>query len=499
VTGGASRTDAVLSALARSEIVGVVEHPAPGAGPVASRTLPVSGWALATAGLRRLTLRCDDGAPVDLQIGQARPDVAESFPDQPAAAHSGFMGLLDLSGMASGWHLLTVEAADAAGTTQRWQLKIELISRAAEYAAWRASTAARRLRLPGSQALDRLAREVTVSVVVGVGRADQADGLWRTLHSIEQQSHRAAEVLVHWGLDPRPRPVARGVNVVAGTLADALRTRRGRLVMVIDAGELLLHRALDIVVRSHLVYPQAGLLYADHEQQDAPGERRPVFKPAWSPVLFEQLNYIAHPWFALQDVLAAALQEFPAATPTDEHALVARVAAHSACVGHIPAILLTRPAAPLVRPPADAGPAITDARITVPGRPGGHAPKLPGARGAGGAEQPGHADSGCDQLPLGLGRGTVVLRRGIQLVGPQQRRCPARPGRTAAVPERRRRTARRQLAGPDGPARTAQRSGRGRRAAALPGSSNPACRRADIGGREDRLPPQFPLLPRRRA
>ena len=42
-------------------------------------------------------------------------------------------------------------------------------------------------------------------------------------------------------------------------------------------------------------YPEAGLIYSDEDQVDANNQRQnPIFKPAWSPDLFDVIDYLGH-------------------------------------------------------------------------------------------------------------------------------------------------------------------------------------------------------------
>jgi N-acetylmuramoyl-L-alanine amidase len=78
----------------------------------ASGSFPVVGWVVDTDGIARVDVFIDGGIMQSAIYGDARPDVANTFPDFPAALFSGFIANVDTTRMQDGVHLLEVRATD---------------------------------------------------------------------------------------------------------------------------------------------------------------------------------------------------------------------------------------------------------------------------------------------------------------------------------------------------------------------------------------------------
>jgi N-acetylmuramoyl-L-alanine amidase len=81
----------------------------------ASGSFPVVGWVLDTDGIGRVDVYIDGGILQSAMYGDARPDVANSFPDLPAANFSGFIANIDTTRIQDGVHLLEIRATDRLG------------------------------------------------------------------------------------------------------------------------------------------------------------------------------------------------------------------------------------------------------------------------------------------------------------------------------------------------------------------------------------------------
>ncbi|HEX7709040.1 MAG TPA: Ig-like domain-containing protein [Thermoanaerobaculia bacterium] len=94
---------------------GFLESPGPGSIVNVSGAFPVAGWASDTDGIQRVEVMVDGGIVQAAMYGDARPDVAITFPDFPAALHSGFVANLDSTRLQNGVHTITVRAIDKTG------------------------------------------------------------------------------------------------------------------------------------------------------------------------------------------------------------------------------------------------------------------------------------------------------------------------------------------------------------------------------------------------
>jgi N-acetylmuramoyl-L-alanine amidase len=84
----------------------------------ASGSFPVSGWAADTDGIGRVDVMIDGGILQSAMYGDPRPDVANTFPDLPAAAFSAFVANIDTTRIQDGVHLLEVVAYDRLGLSK---------------------------------------------------------------------------------------------------------------------------------------------------------------------------------------------------------------------------------------------------------------------------------------------------------------------------------------------------------------------------------------------
>jgi Bacterial Ig domain len=84
----------------------------------ASGSFPVQGWALDTDGVAAVDVYVDGGILQSAVYGDARPDVANTYPDFPAALYSSFIANIDSTRLVDGIHLLEVKATDRQGLSR---------------------------------------------------------------------------------------------------------------------------------------------------------------------------------------------------------------------------------------------------------------------------------------------------------------------------------------------------------------------------------------------
>lgn len=80
-----------------------------------SGAFPVNGWAADLDGVQKVEVLMDDGVLQGAVYGDARPDVAATYPDFPAAAFSGWVANVDTTRIENGPHTLTVRVTDRNG------------------------------------------------------------------------------------------------------------------------------------------------------------------------------------------------------------------------------------------------------------------------------------------------------------------------------------------------------------------------------------------------
>jgi hypothetical protein len=93
-------------------------------GAVLSKVASVAGWALAEDGVQSVSVYLDRRYIQAATLGIARQDVKTAFPQFPEAANSGWQSSLNLSGIASGPHLIQVAIRTKAGAVTTFQSSV---------------------------------------------------------------------------------------------------------------------------------------------------------------------------------------------------------------------------------------------------------------------------------------------------------------------------------------------------------------------------------------
>jgi len=98
--------------------LGYVEHPLSTPVYDAHGAFAVSGWAADTDGIKQIDVLVDDQVVQGAIYGDLRPDVANAFPDFPAAMFSGFVANVDTTNFLDGVHTVSVRATDQKGLSR---------------------------------------------------------------------------------------------------------------------------------------------------------------------------------------------------------------------------------------------------------------------------------------------------------------------------------------------------------------------------------------------
>lgn len=97
---------------------GVLDVPAEGA-VVSGKQVNISGWALDNKQVNKITARIDESTTVNLNYGNARPDVCKVWIGYPMCSNVGFNGTIDVSNLNKNCrHLLEIIATDNDGNTR---------------------------------------------------------------------------------------------------------------------------------------------------------------------------------------------------------------------------------------------------------------------------------------------------------------------------------------------------------------------------------------------
>jgi GT2 family glycosyltransferase/SAM-dependent methyltransferase len=329
------------------DAMAIIEMPPPDMPVMLGRSLMVSGWAIGPAGIDDLRVDCGGAAPIALQTGLRRSDVAMAFPDLEDAGRSGFLALIDLQGLPCGAHDVTVRVTNRGGSHSTWSRRIIVGDPEIEFRNW--------LGRQGQGAVagkltDGQHRRASVSVVVDVDGPDAAGGLWHTLLSIDRQDARAHEVILRWGIAAMPVPASvtrddhpgsTRITAVVSTLEEALAHCSGESMCILHGGDRLDPGALSCVQSVFDSNAETQLAYSDHDHFQDGQRQRPAFKPGWSPLLLDRYDYIG-PAFFIRHKLLVEASAAQTGVPLTVHGLLRAAARSSRHVAHIPRMLLSK-------------------------------------------------------------------------------------------------------------------------------------------------------------
>ena len=354
-------------------MLAICDMPGPDPVSIGPGHLRVRGWALSKAGIEDVGVFID-GLPRDgVTYGGSRFDVAAVHPDFPDAHHSGFVGKVDLEGLAEGEHSLVVRIRGRDGR------EVELIRSfrldpharpdrgdlAAEYPAWLArhtpsDTDLDRMRILG----ENLPYRPLISLVVPVYNTPE-EYLGPMVDSVMAQTYDRWELCladdastaphVRPFIDRLARQDAR-VKVthlprnqgISGASNAALALATGEFIGLLDHDDALAPSALFEVVRALNDDPAADLIYSDEDKVDDTGKERwdPFFKPDWSPDLLLSTNYVCHFGVYRRSLIETIGGFRPEYDGSQDYDLVLRFTEQTDRIVHIPSVLYSWRAIP---------------------------------------------------------------------------------------------------------------------------------------------------------
>ncbi len=335
--------------------------------------LTISGWAVAGAGIAEILVECDGKLLGPAYLGDRRDDLARMFPDCLDALRGGFAMVLPPGVIAAGLRTITVRARSRDGDTQSTSFRVTI-----EAVDDSQLGSAPRLRMPRAEQafLTALlaARHCTpvFSVVLRQPAGSTAADLQATLASLARQAHAAFEIVgtaaVAAAAAGFPALADRVKAPEAARAAPAKKPRKQalenpaadpaqpRLVMVLQAGDVLGCDALLELAAAHAMDPDAGFIYADDRRLDAArGLSAAFYKPDWSPELLLNMDYVGRPWCASPAAMRQAGLALADLLGQPSYASVLRLTEAATRVTHINKVL-AETAAPI--PAADAHAAV---------------------------------------------------------------------------------------------------------------------------------------------
>ena len=306
-------------------------------------------------------------------MAPARFDVEAAHPEFPNAHHSGFVGKIDLEGLAEGEHSLVVRVRSRDGCEMELIRSFRLDPHArpdradlnAEYPAWLArrtpsESDLARMRIEGKN----LPYQPVISLVVPVYNTPEKY-LSLMVDSVMAQTYDKWELCL---ADDAPRPPTCGRSWIGWPERDA-RVKvvhlprnqgisgatqcrpgpgHGGVHRAPRPDDVLMPSALFEVVRALNDAPATDLIYSDEDKVDDTGRERwdPFFKPDWSPDLLLSTNYVCH-FGVYRRSLVEAIGGFRSEYDgSQDYDLVLRFTERTDRIVHLPSILYSWRAIP---------------------------------------------------------------------------------------------------------------------------------------------------------
>lgn len=348
------------SAFARNEIRTWIELPTIIDGiattDVAS-TLSIHGWSLAHNGVASVDIRVDDAPVGSAYYGIRRDDVANAFPGQPGALHSGFAASIPARDLTPGRSVVAVHVTDKAGNTAdpiRFSIRIAAIGNESASGDFRRKLPPRALLLYDRLLEKKGRRPRFLLVVLSPSSEEERLALDRTLASVARQSYGDWELLIVTGTDDEKhalRHAASGFTESNGSISllplsklpkTSKLTRADFCALLTPGDELEADALLEFAAWS-ACNPGRDILYCDERRIDPSTGRKSIFfKPDWSPDLLLSTNYIGRLWFCSTSLLKGIGWTLSDLISRGGYDIVLALTEHAREIGHVPAVLLDR-------------------------------------------------------------------------------------------------------------------------------------------------------------
>ena len=354
-------------------ILATCDMPGPDPVSIGPGHLRVRGWALSKAGIVDVRVFVDGLPREGLAYGASRFDVEAAHPEFPNAHRSGFVGKVDLEGLAEGEHSLVVRVRSRDGCEMELirSFRLEPHARSdradlnAEYPVWLArrtpsESDLARMRIEG----ENLPYRPVISLVVPVYNTPEKY-LSLMVDSVMAQTYDKWELCLadDASTDPHVRPfldrlARRDARVkvahlsrnqgISGASNAALALATGEFIGLLDHDDVLAPSALFEVVRALNDAPATDLIYSDEDKVDDTGTERwdPFFKPDWSPDLLLSTNYVCH-FGVYRRSLVEAIGGFRSEYDgSQDYDLVLRFTERTDRIVHLPSVLYSWRAIP---------------------------------------------------------------------------------------------------------------------------------------------------------
>ena len=321
--------------------------------------LTVAGWAIARAGIDKITVFLDDTSIGAAFVGIRRPDINAAFPDWEGSLLAGYAITLPRAIFTADSHRVRLVVLDKHNLQRELEFRINVDLAEADSGA---GAVPKRLRQSEIDLKRRLIESgpvkpaFTIGLIVGDQSPEERERARDTLKSLCEQCFPLFRV--HF---VTPGAMAQELNELAARLSimvepplpDPLMVQklsswrvaqRSPFFMLLRAGDRLATHALLELALALGAEPDADFVYADELRYDHADKAVSAFhKPEWSPDLLLSSNYIGVPWCAATSVVEKADIRVDSLGVLGEYDLTLRLTECATAIRRAPLVLAERP------------------------------------------------------------------------------------------------------------------------------------------------------------
>ena len=314
----------------------------------------VAGWAATSSGISDVKVFMDGKLLGQAHYGLLRPDVGAAYPELDESSRSGFFWMLDTRVFADGEHRLEVIATSRSGISVTLDMRVRIDNSVSGYDAWLERNAhtdreTRSIR----DAVELMSERPLLTIAVKAYLVTESSLVLDTLISLKEQIYQNWELIIDAPDNQRERllKLVKQLDIEDRTaivdcgddgLLRLLGCAKGSHVGLIDCGDRIDPKALFAVASTLNADPLLDIIYSDEDRIVAGKRIAPFFKPAWSPSLFEDTNYIGRLWFVSKRALPTHAAALLKGSESSEYDLLREIAGRTRHVAHIPMVLYSR-------------------------------------------------------------------------------------------------------------------------------------------------------------
>ena len=290
-------------------------------GPEIGRIISLEGWAFSRSDVFNVEVWLGETLLGRAQHGFGRPDLAQLYPNISKAKTSG----------------LNFKAKIPSGLEDETQWKVVGRTQHGACRIWRGN-----LRISESRL--QLCRPVRLAPNISETHSKSHQTLVLLTGSARDgaaEFERAKDSVGDYGRCSDLLPDLDMMQIIE-TFRSRLAADPGLFyISMLSTGDQLAPNALEILIHSAANQPNA-FIFADEACETADRRTYANFKPAWSPRLLQDHNYIGRPWICARDIFLSAEAAGDLESCKDEADFVRRLTNHSEIIIHVAEVLCQR-------------------------------------------------------------------------------------------------------------------------------------------------------------